>query len=123
MCCDRVGHQARGVFDGTLPCGAAGLLGSSRFARERLGDHRIDLIAVEGSLRVLDQRLGEGEHDGLIFLDDRECRLVAMLDEGRAARIGAADYPRDGIRTIDVALYVPGRAIPEDRHLGSTAAH
>jgi hypothetical protein len=115
--------EARGVFNGALPCCAAGLLGSFRFAFERLRDHRVDLFAVEGPLRMIDQRLREGEHDWLVLLDDRQSLLIAVLDECRAARVVAADYPGEGIGGEEVAFNEPGRAVPEDSHLGSTSAH
>jgi hypothetical protein len=63
-------REARAVFACTLPCGAAALLGSYRFAFARQRNDRIDLVAIEGPLRVIDQRLGEGEHDSLVNRDE-----------------------------------------------------
>jgi hypothetical protein len=37
-------------FDAALPCGAAGLLGSYRFAFARQRNDRIDLVAIEGPI-------------------------------------------------------------------------
>jgi hypothetical protein len=90
-------------------------------ACKRLRDHCVDLGGVKGALRMIDQRLREGEHDRLVILDQCQSFLIAVLDEGRAARIGAADSPGKGIGGVEVAFNEPGRAIPEDRHFRSTA--
>jgi hypothetical protein len=44
---------------------------SSEFATDkRLRDHRVDLGGVKGALRMIDQRVREGEHDMLVLLDE-----------------------------------------------------
>jgi hypothetical protein len=62
--------EVRSRLGNPLPCHSAFLRVSYRFASERLRDHRIDLIAVEGPLRVIDQRLREGEHDSFVNRDE-----------------------------------------------------
>ena len=59
---------------------------------------------------MIDQRLREGEDHRLALLDDRERFLIAVLDEGRTARVGAADGPGKGIGGKDIALYDLRRA-------------
>jgi hypothetical protein len=42
------------------------LLGCQRLACQRLRDHYVDLGGVKGALRMIEQRLREGEHDRLV---------------------------------------------------------
>jgi hypothetical protein len=42
---------------------------------------------------VINQRLREREHHRLVLLDDRERFLIAVLDEGGTARVGAQIIP------------------------------
>src|ERR1700738_56753 len=82
------------------------LLVCQRLACQRLGDHGVDLGGVQSPRGMIDQRLREGEHDGFVLLDDRRGFLITMLDEGQAARVGAADNSGDCIRAVDIALYL-----------------
>jgi hypothetical protein len=79
------------------------LLGCQRLSCQRLRDHRVDLGGVEGALGMIDQGLRERENYRLVLLDDRERFLIAVLDEGRATRVGAADDPGEGIGGKEIA--------------------
>ena len=46
-------REARGVFDGGLPSGAASTLGLMCFVRKSLRGHRVDLGGVEGLLGMM----------------------------------------------------------------------
>ncbi|HXQ03913.1 MAG TPA: hypothetical protein VN831_04040, partial [Bradyrhizobium sp.] len=59
----------------------------------------------------------------IVLLDDRQCCLMAMFDEGRDACRGAANDTRDCIRTEHVARHKHRRGISEEDHLGSAATH
>jgi hypothetical protein len=47
---------------------------------------------------MIDQYLCEGQHDRLVLLDESQSFLKTVLNEGRAARVRAADDPGDGSR-------------------------
>ena len=94
-----------------LPCGG-GLARCERLACKRLRDHCVDLGGVKGAIRMIDHRLREGEQDRLVLLDECQSLLIGVLDEGRAARVAAADNPGDGIRAVNIALYEPGGLSP-----------
>jgi hypothetical protein len=68
------------------PFGAASTLGIFRFAFERLRNHRIDLFDVEGPLRMIDQRLREGEYDRFVLLDKCQSLLIRPSGSHRCDR-------------------------------------
>src|ERR1700726_375661 len=94
----RLRGDLRNALSDLRPCGAAALLGGERLACKRLRDHCVDLGGVKSALRMIDQRLREGEHDRLVLLDECQSFLITVLNEAQAARIGAADNSSDCIR-------------------------
>jgi hypothetical protein len=61
-------------------------------ARSQRRSRRRGACARDGRLVLV-----RGEHHQLVLLGDRERFLIAVRDEGRAARAGAADDPGEGI--------------------------
>jgi hypothetical protein len=104
-------REARGVFDGALPSGAAGLLGSHRFVRECLRDHRVDLGSVDVPVqcphdadarkhrRTVERRdQDQGFHCSLpfrrcVFDLRKSCNVVAgVLKRDQRATAGQGDW-------------------------------
>ena len=82
--------ERRGRRRGALPVSAALAFEGQALSRQRLHNDLINLGAVEGPLRMFDQRSREGEH-GLGLFYDSQRFLVALLDERRDACRSAAN--------------------------------
>ena len=82
--------EAGGIFDGTLPCGAAGALGGQLFARTRLRDHHVGLRGSEGTLEMRDDLPGccafqpSAMVKGSGVLDDLLPPLTAHVFDGQS---------------------------------------
>jgi hypothetical protein len=65
--CDKVSRTSHNLGPFRAALGFASLC----FKIVRVGDALINLDAVQGPLRVIDQRVREREHDRLVGIDDR----------------------------------------------------
>jgi len=72
---------------------------------------------------MIDQRLRDGAHHRLVLLDERQRFLVAVLDESRDARGGAAHQARDPARIRHIGTDIFRRGVAEENHFGCATGH
>jgi hypothetical protein len=94
-----------------------------RLAIQRFSNNLINLDAIKRLNRMVDQRSRQREYDRLVGFDDCEAFLLTMFDERRDAGGRAADDPRDGIGTEQVARHEHRRRVTEEDRLASTPRH
>jgi hypothetical protein len=119
------GGEGHCILCDKFPARAALDLNFTRLAVDYLRNDPINLAAVKGARRKLEQRPRESEHNRLILrmLNDRQGFVIGVLDEGRDAGAGPADHSGDLGCVGDIGRDEHRRTIAEEGHLASSPAH
>jgi hypothetical protein len=114
--------EFRRVLLNTAPIRPAFVFIRSGLRRQHWRDHGVNLGTVKRALRMIDQGLRDGDHDGLVLLNQLLRFLIAAFDKRRDARHVSADEARKPVRTRYVAGDIFRRPI-ETNHFSGASAH